>query len=512
MKTVVQKGAIASAISLLLSIFTFTPAQAAVPQAPGFSVASLKVIVDNDYAAFMGSDSNVTRLFNQNNVEWMTQIANAASLDIYPQVGETYIYIAVMGGGGTEDWSGTLNGQDVVTMPGAQVASGRSPLGTASVSGTYLRLESFVSGYGSAAVAAGTQNVTLAQMQTALTGVTWSSAVSTGYGASGNVPTHKTSGVCCGSQATGAGLSGKGWNFPSDSLVVFRYPLSALSLPVRAGNAQVIVDWNAPGAGDAPTGYIVQYKKTSDPDSAFQTFSTTAAATTVATVTGLTNGVNYSFRVAGTNASGTGTWSAVRDATPKGPPPAPTALIATAKASSAEIAFTNPESDGGSAILNYEYTLNDGSTWIALSPLDATTPVTIPGLTDGVTYAIKLRAISALGAGTPSQAVSVVPGLIARLSDLTFSNAPAKGIITNLTISLTVPSRVSFFANGKRIAGCYRVTSSGIAPSLTASCAWKPTVMSRQTITVVAAPIDNSYANGNLTSSPVQVVRRTNQR
>jgi hypothetical protein len=75
-----------------------------------------------------------------------------------------------------------------------------------------------------------------------------------------------------------------------------------------------------------------------------------------------------------------------------------------------------------------------------------------------------------------------------------------------------VPSRVSFFANGKRIAGCYRVTSSGIAPNVTASCAWKPTVMNRQTITVVAAPIDSSYANGNLTSSPIQVVRRTNQR
>jgi len=503
----------ATVVALLTSILTFTPAYAAVPQAPGFAKATLRVIVDNDYAAFMGDGSNVTRLFNQNNVDWQTQINNAASLDIYPQTGESYIYLAVMGGGGTEDWAGKLNGMDVVDVPGAQVASGRSPLGTAVVSGPYVKLESFISNYSTANAALGTQNVPLAALQSALAGVTWSSAVQIGTNATGNVPYYKTGGsVCCGSSATSAGMSGKGWNFPSDSLIVFRYPLSSLNLPVRAGNSQVIVDWDAPTAGDAPTGYILQYKKSSDPDSAYTTFSTPTSSTTIDTVTGLTNGIFYSFRVAGTNASGTGAWSAVREAQPTGPPPAPTALIATPKASSLQVAFTEPISNGGSAFTNYEYTINDGANWIALSPADSTTPVTISGLTDGVSYTVKLRAVTALGSGTASTSVTMTPGLIARLSNLTLSNTPAKGLVTTLTVALTIAGKVNFLINGKRIAGCYKLNSSGSAPNISATCSWKPTVMGRHIITVQQTPTVNSYANGTLVSELIQVIRRTTLR
>lgn len=509
---IARAGALALSFSLIFSILNFAPAYAAVPNAPGFTKATLKVIVDNDYAAFMGNSSNVTRLFYQNNVPWMTQITNAASLDIYPQTGETYIYLAVMGGGGTEDWAGKLNDVDVVDIVGAQVASGRSPLGTAVASSPYIKLESFISGYNAQNVANGVQDVSLSALQTALNGTTWSAAVSTGYGAAGNVPNHKTSGVCCGTDATNAGMSGKGWNFPSNSLVVFRYPLSSLSLPVRAGNAQVTVDWDAPASGDAPTGYIVQYKKSSDPDSSYTTFENTNAATTISTVTGLTNGIFYSFRVAGTNASGTGTWSAVREAQPTGPPPAPTSLVATPKASSLQIAFTEPISNGGSAFTNYEYTINDGANWIALSPSDTTTPVTIPGLSDGVSYTVKLRAVTALGSGTASAAVTMTPGLVARLSNLTLSNTPAKGALTTLTVALTVAGKVNFLINGKRIAGCYKLNSSGSAPSISATCSWKPTVIGRHIITVQQTPSDNSYANGILVSQPIQVIKRTTLR
>lgn len=495
----------------ILATLSIVPAYAAVPQAPGYTKATLKVIVDNDYAAFLGSDSNVTRLFNQNNVDWMSQISNATSLDIYPQTGETYLYLAVMGGGGGEDVAGNLNGLDIVTLPGAQVASGRSPLGTASVNGSYLLLQSYISGYNTGAVAAGTQDVTLANLQTALTGVTWSSAVSVGAG-SGNVPNHKTSGVCCGGSATGAGLSGKGWGFPSDSLVVFRYPVSALGLPVQPGNSRVTVDWDAPAAGDAPSGYILQYKKTSDPDSAYTTFSTPTAPTTIETVTGLTNGITYSFRVAGTNVSGAGAYSAVREATPVGPPPTPTALVVTPKSSSVEIAFIAPISNGGATITNYEYSTNGGSTWSALSPTDVTSPVTISGLTDGNTYSMRIRAVNSYGSGTQSDLVSGIPGLVARLSGLTYSNSPSKGILTSLTISLNVAGRVTFFIDGKRIAGCLKLSSTGSGSSISATCAWKPTVMGRHTITIQHVPTDNSYSSGSLVAPAIHVLRRTTTR
>ena len=504
-----SRASFAVALSACLSLCGFQQAiGAGVPLAPGYSKATLQVVVDNDYAAFMGDANNVTRLFYQNNVAWMTQISDASSLDLYPQAGESYVYLAVMGGGGGESWAGKLNGIDVVDMAGAQVATGRSPLGSGVFSSPYMTLQGFVSGYSAADVANGIQNVTLSQMQSALTGITWSSAVSTGAG-SGNVPSHTTSGVCC---SAGNGMSGKGWSFPTGSLVVFRYPVTALGLPGRAGDSQVVVDGDAPTAGDAPTGYVVQYKKTSEADSAYLTFSTKTAPTTIETVTGLTNGISYSFRIAGTNSYGTGAYSAAREATPVGPPPPPTNLIATPKASAAEISFTNPVSDGGAAITNYQYSLNNGSSWTSFSPADTSTPVTVSGLTDGVSSSILVRAVNSYGSGTASLVVTIVPGLVARISNLTYSNNPTKGLMTTLTVSLNIAGRVTFLINNKRIPGCLNSKSSGSTPNIISSCNWKPAVSGRSTVTVQATPTDNTYSSSTLTSPLLHVLNRSTRR
>jgi len=93
-------------------------------------------------------------------------------------------------------------------------------------------------------------------------------------------------------------------------------------------------------------------------------------------------------------------------------PAAPTALSGTALSeTSVSIAFT-PGAENGSAITNYQYALstNSGSTYdsfTALDPADATSPITISGLTASTTYTIKLRAVNTMGAGTESAGVSV---------------------------------------------------------------------------------------------------------
>lgn len=89
-------------------------------------------------------------------------------------------------------------------------------------------------------------------------------------------------------------------------------------------------------------------------------------------------------------------------------PAAPTGLSATAGDASAIISFT-AGSDGGSAITNYQYSTNAGSSWTALSPADTTSPVTITGLTNGTAYNILLRAVNAIGNGTASASVAVTP-------------------------------------------------------------------------------------------------------
>ncbi len=93
------------------------------PQAPTLTTIPVQVLADNDIDIFLGSDAGPTRLFYQNAAEWHGQLSAAQTLDIVPSAGETYIYVLAMGGGGAEEWGGTINGIDVVSdYPGAQVA------------------------------------------------------------------------------------------------------------------------------------------------------------------------------------------------------------------------------------------------------------------------------------------------------------------------------------------------------------------------------------------------------
>jgi len=87
------------------------------------------------------------------------------------------------------------------------------------------------------------------------------------------------------------------------------------------------------------------------------------------------------------------------------PKTAPTSLSAIPINTSVSISFTVPSDDGGSEITNYEYSFNNSS-WTALSPADATSPVTVSGLTQNTAYTVYLRAVNAVGSGPASTGVS----------------------------------------------------------------------------------------------------------
>lgn len=93
-------------------------------------------------------------------------------------------------------------------------------------------------------------------------------------------------------------------------------------------------------------------------------------------------------------------------------PDAPTITSTTAVDGSATINFT-PGATGGAAITNYLYSIDGGATWKGLSPADNTSPLTIGGLTNGVTYRIQIAAINGsfftVGASPGSNIVSVTP-------------------------------------------------------------------------------------------------------
>ena len=91
-----------------------------------------------------------------------------------------------------------------------------------------------------------------------------------------------------------------------------------------------------------------------------------------------------------------------------GAPGAPTIDSITLGNGQAIITFA-PGADNGSAITNYEYSF-DGGTYIALNPADATSPITIPDLSNGTESSITLRALNDRGAGAASGSVSVIAG------------------------------------------------------------------------------------------------------
>ena len=87
-------------------------------------------------------------------------------------------------------------------------------------------------------------------------------------------------------------------------------------------------------------------------------------------------------------------------------PAAPTITSISAGETSLTVNFTAPTSNGGSSITNYEYSLDGGTTWVTLSPVTTTSPFTINGLTVGLTYDVKIRAVNSIGSGTASNLVS----------------------------------------------------------------------------------------------------------
>jgi len=85
-------------------------------------------------------------------------------------------------------------------------------------------------------------------------------------------------------------------------------------------------------------------------------------------------------------------------------PAAPTAASAAyASPTSVTVSFT-PGAAGTSAITNYEYKVGTGA-WTALSPVDTSSPITVPVGADS-SGNLRIRAVSSVGKGTQSDAIA----------------------------------------------------------------------------------------------------------
>ena len=249
---------------------------------------------------------------------------------------------------------------------------------------------------------------------TPFVGGTAQTPIDTGSTTTSRTITGLTNGTAYTFTVAAANAVGTGAASNPSAAVVPRAAATAPGAPTgvagTAGNASVALNWTAPA--DNGGSAITSYRITPFVGTTAQTPIDTGSATTSSTITGLTNGTAYTFKVAATNGVGTGTPSTASDpVTPAAPtvPGAPARPAAAAGDKSVTVTWTAPSSDGGSAITGYRITPFAGST--AQTPIDTGSTSlsrTITGLTDGTAYTFTVAATNAIGTGAASPASAAV--------------------------------------------------------------------------------------------------------
>ena len=163
---------------------------------------------------------------------------------------------------------------------------------------------------------------------------------------------------------------------------------------LKPGNAQLSVSWIEPSDNGASiTDYDVQYQPTSSLNWTKHEF---IGAGTSTTITGLTNGLNYTVQVRAENSAGDSEWSLSATGTPAlqkpDVPEAPTLIAGNAQLSVSWIAPSN----NGASITDYDVqyrvtTISDDAVWNDQDHTDATLTTTITGLTNGQSYDVRVR-------------------------------------------------------------------------------------------------------------------------
>ena len=129
------------------------------------------------------------------------------------------------------------------------------------------------------------------------------------------------------------------------------------------------------------------------------------------------------------------------------PPTAPSApLIENISPGNAQLEVSFKASfNGGSAITNYEYSVNNGDTWTALDPASTASPLVITGLTNGTTYQVKIRAVNAQGPGAPSEMVTGTPATVPSAPTITSITAEDTELRVNFTAGNTGGSVITTY-------------------------------------------------------------------
>lgn len=236
------------------------------------------------------------------------------------------------------------------------------------------------------------------------------------------------------------------------SVLGLNYPGLPTSLNATPSGTSVELSWTAPVAngGASITDYVVQYK--TSVASVWTTFNDGTSTTTSTTVTGLSGGTAYNFRVSAVNSNGTGNTTTVNSTTTDGSAPTLSSVASSPSTTSAIIAWTTDEL--ASSIVDYGLT-NAYSTSTAetdTSPRVLSHSVTLPSLVPCTTYHYRVKsndATSNLATGTDNTFTTAgCIGSAAITGEVVTSITTASGGTSTLTsgttsLLLTIPTNAT---------------------------------------------------------------------
>lgn len=226
----------------------------------------------------------------------------------------------------------------------------------------------------------------------------------------------------------------------------FQFTTTTLTAPtglvLTASWRQLSLTFNAPlsDGGNGITGY--QYS--TDGGTSWAPFN---SVTPPIVLTGLANNTEYSLLLRAVNAKGVGVTSTVVKGTPIAIANEPTGIVVTPSNSSLLLGFTRPsiigngDFDTSVPVTNYQYSLDNGATWVTRSPASTTSPILVEGLSMNTPYQVRVRAVNVVGGGVPSTMTQTTT------YNLT---APTALVATagnrQLTVSFTAPATTSHSA------------------------------------------------------------------
>ena len=118
-------------------------------------------------------------------------------------------------------------------------------------------------------------------------------------------------------------------------------------------------------------------------------------------------------------------------------------------------------SDGGTAISNYEYSTNGGTSWTTRSPISTASPLVINGLANGVSYDVRIRAVNVNGSGSQSNLIAgttLIVTVALSGSTRTWSN----GAVANSCKGYFTPTSSGYTYSGSTGDGVYKIDPDGV--------------------------------------------------